>query len=472
MKASEIDTFISSLIDDLEDTAHSDGAELGRLLTYPEPVVDDAELLATLVTASRLRNVADALLTRVAGAAESAGVAVRKRDTAANMLVSLGIPPFVASRLMKVARTLRLLPGLASTTRDARLSGEHAAAVVTGLAHITNRVKDLDSDERAALVSNLIAQAVSGTPNDVTTWARKTALELVPESVPASIAEDRELNELSLSTGDDGRTHAELDLDVLAGEKFRVALDPLTTPVPQPDGSADPRSARQRRADAFEQILDTYLRGEDRPYSGGQLPHVAVTIPKGGCAQHYSTDADGEADIAISGREGTSSVATGEKSQAPASTSAQVPSLDFGQPISPQTAEIVACDCEFTAMILDAEGVPLDIKKTQRLFPPELRRALIIRDKGCSFPGCGKPPSWCQAHHLRYWSQGGETTIGNGALLCQRHHTIIHHTEWEMRMGSDGHPWFSSPPISPGAQRSWMRSQARRTLTIDSTAAA
>ncbi|MFW0790320.1 DUF222 domain-containing protein [Gordonia sp. CPCC 205333] len=466
MKASDIDAFISSLIDDLDATAHSDDAELGSLLTYATPVTDDAELLITLVTANRLRNLADALLARAACAVDKAGVASRKRDTVANMLAALGVPPAVASRVVKVATALRLVPGLESATREARLSGEHAAAMVTGLEFIAKRVEDLDSTQRDTVASNLLAQALSGTPSDVVTWARKAALELAPDDAPMQVAENRELNEVSLATGDDGRTHSELDLDVLAGEKFRVALDPLSKPVPQADGSADPRSVSQRRADALEQILDTYLRGEDRPYSGGKLPHVAVTIANGACAQHHSTDAK----IPQGAREipsGRRKLATAGAPKHP-----DVPRLDFGQPISLATAALIACDCDFTAIILDGESVPVDIKKTHRLFPPELRRALIIRDKGCSFPGCGKPPSWCQAHHLHYWSRGGETTIGNGALLCQRHHTVIHHTEWEMRMGSDGHPWFSPPTTSPDTRRAWIRSHARRTLTLETAAAA
>lgn len=114
------------------------------------------------------------------------------------------------------------------------------------------------------------------------------------------------------------------------------------------------------------------------------------------------------------------------------------------------------------------------ISRPQRLFPPELRQALIVRDQGCCFPGCGWPPSWCQAHHVKYWSEGGETTLNNGALLCQRHHTMIHHTDWQMRIGADHHPWFLPPPRSgrPDGPRAWIRSHARRALTTDATAAA
>src|SRR5699024_824611 len=53
-------------------------------------------------------------------------------------------------------------------------------------------------------------------------------------------------------------------------------------------------------------------------------------------------------------------------------------------------------------------------------------RALWLRDKQCTFPGCTIPPQWCDAHHVDHWVNGGPTDLSNGALLCQRHHTYVH----------------------------------------------
>ena len=52
--------------------------------------------------------------------------------------------------------------------------------------------------------------------------------------------------------------------------------------------------------------------------------------------------------------------------------------------------------------------------------------ALYLRDRGCTFPGCSRPPAWCDAHHCRHWCDGGPTDLTNMALLCPRHHTIVH----------------------------------------------
>jgi hypothetical protein len=73
-----------------------------------------------------------------------------------------------------------------------------------------------------------------------------------------------------------------------------------------------------------------------------------------------------------------------------------------------------------------------------------IRRAVADRDKGCTFPGCERPPKHCQAHHVVEWRDGGATAVENLALLCGRHHRIVHHTDWEIRM-TDGHPEFLPP---------------------------
>ena len=61
------------------------------------------------------------------------------------------------------------------------------------------------------------------------------------------------------------------------------------------------------------------------------------------------------------------------------------------------------------------------------IFPPHIRRALILRDGHCVFAGCTAPHYWCDAHHVEHWTDGGDTDLDNSALLCERHHTKVHH---------------------------------------------
>jgi len=102
--------------------------------------------------------------------------------------------------------------------------------------------------------------------------------------------------------------------------------------------------------------------------------------------------------------------------------------------------------------VLNDDGVPLSLGRTERLVTPGLRRALVIRDQGCAFPGCGRPAAWCQAHHVIFWADGGTTDLSNLMLLCRFHHRHIHKGQWEAFIGDDGHPWFI-PPTAIDPQR-------------------
>jgi 5-methylcytosine-specific restriction protein A len=73
-----------------------------------------------------------------------------------------------------------------------------------------------------------------------------------------------------------------------------------------------------------------------------------------------------------------------------------------------------------------------------------LRRAVAARGGGCEFPGCGRPPSWCEVHHLLAWQEGGATALHNLAMVCRVHHRLLHHSEWIVRV-RDGLPEFVPP---------------------------
>jgi hypothetical protein len=77
--------------------------------------------------------------------------------------------------------------------------------------------------------------------------------------------------------------------------------------------------------------------------------------------------------------------------------------------------------------MLGSDGLPLDIGRTTRTIPPQIRTALTLRDKGCAVPGCDRPPSFCDAHHVDHWADGGKTALEDLVLMCRSHHTD-HHT--------------------------------------------
>ncbi len=108
--------------------------------------------------------------------------------------------------------------------------------------------------------------------------------------------------------------------------------------------------------------------------------------------------------------------------------------LPDGSPVSAETLRRVACDCGLVAVRTGDDGEPLDVGRRRRSIPAALRRALLVRDRHCRFPGCNHDV-FLDGHHIEHWAHGGETKLSNLVLLCHAHHTLIH--EGGYRVGSE-----------------------------------
>ena len=102
------------------------------------------------------------------------------------------------------------------------------------------------------------------------------------------------------------------------------------------------------------------------------------------------------------------------------------------------------CDPEITRLTYGVGQEIFSVGRAERLFTPPQRKILLARDLGCCFPDCTALAVWCEAHHIIPWQDGGETNIDNAALLCSRHHSLLHHTDWSVQL-LQGTPFFTAP---------------------------
>ena len=192
-----------------------------------------------------------------------------------------------------------------------------------------------------------------------------------------------------------GMVRIDGDLDPESGETVLVALEAVTGPDARKN--TDGRTPAQRRADALVEICRQYLDQADPSHSGGEKPHVSVLV-----------------DLAVlqGTRPGRSETSRGTV-------------------LDPDTARRLACDAGISRIIVNGPSEPLDVGRRTRTIPPAIRRALVVRDGGCTHDGCDRPSHWCDAHHLIHWADGGPTSLDNLRLLCRRHHRMAHRSEWE-----------------------------------------
>ncbi len=147
-------------------------------------------------------------------------------------------------------------------------------------------------------------------------------------------------------------------------------------------------------------------------------------------------------------------------------TGIRVGGLVGGLPLSVAAVRRLACDAEILPAVLGAHGQVLDLGRSQRLVSTGLWHALVLRDGRCTFPGCGRLPVACDAHHIVHWADGGPTRLDNLVMTCRRHHTLLHTTPWQVRINpTDGKPEYK-PPGGPHADR-WIRQRHPRDLLAD-----
>ena len=175
---------------------------------------------------------------------------------------------------------------------------------------------------------------------------------------------------------------------------------------------ADERTTEQIAADAFIELVRMGGTADDGAVLGAVTPAVQLIV----------TDHDLRARAGLAHIEGQS------------------------EPVSIQTVERAICESGAVPIRFDSDGRVIDIGRTMRLYTARQRIGLAARDGGCRFPGCDRPPSWCEAHHLVEWARGGRTDLADGILLCRHHHMLVHNNGW--RVTRTGVDYFVVPPMA------------------------
>lgn len=265
--------------------------------------------------------------------------------------------------------------------------------------------------EFTAFIESLVAVALRGdvTDHDLDRLAKK----IVTTALPPKDKECREkaarlmrsVTEVELAEGEVVRFT--VTTDAAGAATIRAVLSsPLAAPVPDPILGMDERSAGQRRHDALLTVIGRGVASaEGVPTT--EKAKVIITI---------------DWDVLLERVNGAGLTATGEV-------------------LSPAAVRRLACGAGVLPMVLGTGSVPLDMGRETRLATPSQLKALWVRDEGCSFPGCTIPPGWCDAHHILWWGRGGRTDLDQLALLCGRHHTIVHDKDLAATL-VDGHVYW------------------------------
>jgi hypothetical protein len=406
---------MSSLILDTDHPAFSAlgsiSRELDKLAEARLWSLSVGDLAQLIIGIERMARRVSATQITLSAQAESAGVADHEgaTSTAAWLRAVADVPIGEGKARLALHRALGRRP-IVQTAFSAGDVGSTAAAAICAA------VDSLPAAVPMALETEIESIRVDVARAEGTVSVVRRGAEIVHRFAPEQLEEDEERQvarrNLRLASRHDGSLAIHGLLDREAGELVMAVLGPLAAPQARTDGIPDLREAGRRYADALVQLCQT--TSDVLSDVHGERPQLVVTIDFDALLGTLST----------LGR-----------------TPAQ---LESGELLSPAAARRIACDARVIPIMLGAKGEPLDVGRSSYVAPRAVRRGVVARDEGCVFPGCDRPPSWCDVHHVQHWIDGGSTAVGNLALLCDRHHRAVHHDGWQIQM-IDGLPWFIPP---------------------------
>ena len=319
-----------------------------------------------------------------------------------------------ASRYVEVAQHVGARTALDGSRLEPVLPATAAAftAGATTLRHVEVIAGLLDSKpatrislaDRESIEAGLGEAAQTFTPLEVRIMGRQL---LDAADLDGAAPDDRPgRNELHVHRNLDGTgsIHGVFD-DPAAFAPILTALDARTRPSAETRGA----TVAEKNAAALVEICEFALRYQHGGKVAGERPHVTVTM-----------------------------------SLAELEARARGALLDMGGELTPGQLRRMLCDARIVPVVLGERSEPLDVGRAQRTVSDPLRRLIAARDRGCAHPGCDRPPSWCEVHHVLEWQHGGSTSIDNPVMLCGAHHDQVHETEWRIDM-STGIPRFIAP---------------------------
>lgn len=343
----------------------------------------------------------------------AAGLRISPGEAARRVRAAEAVGPR-ASMLGEALQPTR--PVLAAAQRDGTITPEQVDIIARGLGSVDRR--GFDPDDIAAGEKLLTDFAKRLGPKDLKHLTDTTVDAIDPDGTLPKEQLNKDRRFFRLRPGRDGSYSGEFRLTGALGAKLSALLSPLAKPRIDTEASAkgstafeiDDRSHGQRMHDALEDLCDRLLRAGGLPASGGTPTTVIVTITLEDLLDQLGYGATSD-----------------------------------GTVLSAQEVLKLAGEADIIPVVLSRGGAVLDLGRSRRCASANQTYALMARDQGCSFPGCGARPEWCERHHIVPWVEGGSTSVDNLTLLCRYHHDNFASRGWTCEVNRDGLPVWTPP---------------------------
>ena len=355
---------------------------------------------------------ADAMLTAARSrilAAGPGGPTIRSADLVENT----GMSGAEARRAVRLADALAAVPAAADALTVGRITTGHASVLANGVSWLNQPAAALDD----SLLEAAGRQSVDEFRATIAEWER---IENGDTDGRQQAARQHRNRTFSWSIRHDGMVSLRGELAPDTGAMVTGALQALSEHLWRTEDERAPGPITGRAADS------------DRGRTTGQRNADAVVE-----LARRATSPGGTAD-GSGGRPRVDLLVAVDLDRLSRETTGSRCHTADGVALPAATVRRLACDAGVIPVVLGSNGDVLDVGRRTRTIPTAIRNALVVRDGGCTHPGCDRPVSWCDAHHVVHWSDGGPTSLENLVLLCSAHHHQHH-----LRSGSDDPARFS-----------------------------
>src|SRR5256714_945103 len=302
-----------------------------------------------------------------------------------------------AMERVEIARQLEKLPQTQAALARGDVGYQHVAVLAHAAEHVG--VAAVRQEE-----GPLLNAAQTMDPGQFVTVAKNFEHRVDAAGALAEANRAYERRYFHIGEPQDGLVRLDGVLDAEGGATLRTALQAFMKPVKD-----DARNYGLRSADA---LVELGRRGGGKRDGAGPRPQLIIRA-------------------SVDTLAGTKGAPAGE--------------LEGGGTVPAETVQRYACDSAISRITGQGE-LEYELNHASRTLPASTRRALEAPDRPWVFPGSARPPTWCDGHHLVWWTRGGETALPNLALLCRPHHRMVHEENWILERTKESH-WKAKPPL-------------------------
>jgi hypothetical protein len=388
---------------------------LDRVLVCEPAFMTPEEKRKALVGLARERARLDALELKVLAAADRDDVGA---ETGATSTAAWLSHVTLADRAETVRRVklARALDDEHQETSAGLAAGDYSTQHAGVMVHALHELPDeLEPDLRMRAEKTLVEEAHHLTPKQLRIVGKHLLDVVAPEVVEAKERNRLDRQDaaayanarLAMRANADGTTDGWFRLPNLHAQIIKTAVEAVIAP---------------RKSD----------RPEPDPVTG-RVPDHATRMGQGLChiLEHLPTEAFGD-------HGGLAATLVVTIDHDVLKTAIGAAALVDGTEVSPGEVRRLACGAGIIPAVLGGPSAVLDLGREARLYSRAQRIAMVLRDKECRAEGCDRPASWCEAHHLKQWADGGKTDLADGVLLCGHHHRLAHHPGYDHERLPDG----------------------------------